>query len=43
MKLLPHNVEVRMKILVGWLIWLVFAERPGEWGRKEWVCRINRQ
>ena len=32
-----------MRILMEWTVWLVFAERPGEWGRKEWVCRINRQ
>jgi hypothetical protein len=30
-----------MKKLLEWTIWLVFAERPGEWGRKEWVCSRN--
>jgi len=28
-----------MKKLSEWVVWLVFAERPGEWGRKEWVCK----
>jgi hypothetical protein len=28
-----------MKKLSEWFVWLVFAERPGEWGRKEWVCK----
>jgi len=32
-----------MRKLIEWGIWLVFAERPGEWDRKEWVCRISRQ
>jgi hypothetical protein len=32
-----------MKKLVEWTVWLVFAEGPGEWSRKEWVCRTNRQ
>jgi len=27
-----------MKKLSEWIVWLVFAERPEEWGRKEWVC-----
>ncbi len=22
----------------GLVIWMVFAEKPGEWQRKEWVC-----
>ncbi len=28
-----------MKKLSEWIVWLVFAERPREWGRKEWVCK----
>ncbi len=28
-----------MKKISQWLIWLVFAEYPGEWGRSEWVCK----
>lgn len=32
-----------MRKLIEWGILLVFAERPGEWDRKEWVCRISRQ
>lgn len=28
-----------MKKLLEWIVWLVFAEHPGEWGRKEWVCK----
>jgi len=31
--------ESAMKKLSEWIVWLVFAERPGEWGRKEWVCK----
>lgn len=30
-----------MKKLLEWTVWLVFAERPGEWDRKEWVCNRN--
>jgi hypothetical protein len=30
-----------MRTLLEWAIWLIFAERPGEWDRKEWVCRIR--
>ena len=32
-----------MRTLMEWAIWLIFAERPGEWDRKEWGCRISRQ
>jgi hypothetical protein len=28
-----------MKKMRDFLIWLVFGEYPGEWGRKEWVCK----
>ena len=25
-------------VISGLVIWMVFAEKPGEWQRKEWVC-----
>ncbi|MEY3724249.1 MAG: hypothetical protein RLZZ365_184 [Pseudomonadota bacterium] len=28
-----------MKKLLELIVWLVLAERPGEWCRKEWVCK----
>jgi len=25
-------------VISGLVIWMVFAEKPGEWQRKEWIC-----
>jgi len=25
-------------LMSGLVIWMVFAEKPGEWQRREWVC-----
>jgi hypothetical protein len=25
-------------LMSGFFIWMVFAEKPGEWQRREWVC-----
>ena len=32
-----------MRTLMEWAIWFIFAARPGEWDRQEWVGRISRQ
>jgi hypothetical protein len=28
-----------MQNLKSFFIWLVFAEKQGEWQRSEWICR----
>ena len=28
-----------MQTLKAFFIWLVFAEKQGEWQRSEWICR----
>ncbi len=27
-----------MKFLKSFLIWIIFAEYPGEWQQSEWIC-----